>query len=224
MRRVEAGTIADAPADRNTPSGCHRRRDRIHRLRHWHFPFSANAIGDPALDHARDPHGDLCDRGRESESRSSVTEDWSASAMPPISGWADMSSASSTITSYRAIRVSGFIPGTNQFLITLLAAMAVSGLCAFILGALSLRTTGFQFIMITLAFAQMLFFLFVSLKAYGGDDGLIVRRRNVAVRSAYGRRYRLLFRVHDDRHRIFPTLCEACQIGFRTCPGRHAAE
>ena len=33
--------------------------------------------------------------------------------------------------------------------------------------------------MITLAFAQMLFFLFVSLKAYGGDDGLIVRRRNV---------------------------------------------
>jgi branched-chain amino acid transport system permease protein len=34
-----------------------------------------------------------------------------------------------------------------------------------------------QFIMITLAFAQMLFFLFVSLKAYGGDDGLSIRRR-----------------------------------------------
>jgi branched-chain amino acid transport system permease protein len=32
--------------------------------------------------------------------------------------------------------------------------------------------------MITLAFAQRLFFLFVSLKAYGGDDGLSVRRRN----------------------------------------------
>jgi branched-chain amino acid transport system permease protein len=73
----------------------------------------------------------------------------------------------------------GFIPGTNQFIITLVAAMAVSGLCALILGALSLRTSGLQFIMITLAFAQMLFFLFVSVKTYGGDDGLIVRRRNV---------------------------------------------
>jgi branched-chain amino acid transport system permease protein len=73
----------------------------------------------------------------------------------------------------------GFIPGTNQLLITLPAAIIVSGLLALVLGALSLRTSGVPFIMITLAFAQMLFFLFVSLKAYGGDDGLIVRRRNV---------------------------------------------
>jgi branched-chain amino acid transport system permease protein len=73
----------------------------------------------------------------------------------------------------------GFIPGTNQFLITVIAAVAISGLCALVLGALSLRTSGVPFIMITLAFAQMLFFLFLSLKAYGGDDGLIVRRRNV---------------------------------------------
>ena len=57
------------------------------------------------------------------------------------------------------------------------AASAACSRC--VLGALSLRTSGVQFIMITLAFAQMLFFLFVSLKAYGGDDGLIVRRRNV---------------------------------------------
>jgi branched-chain amino acid transport system permease protein len=73
----------------------------------------------------------------------------------------------------------GIVPGTNQFLITIIAAMIVSGLAALVLGALSLRTTGLQFIMITLAFAQMLFFLFVSLKVYGGDDGLIVRRRNL---------------------------------------------
>jgi branched-chain amino acid transport system permease protein len=73
----------------------------------------------------------------------------------------------------------GFIPGSNQFLITIPAAVIVSGLAALVLGALSLRTSGVPFIMITLAFAQMLFFLFVSLKAYGGDDGLIVRRRNV---------------------------------------------
>ncbi|MCX7932074.1 MAG: branched-chain amino acid ABC transporter permease [Rhodovarius sp.] len=72
----------------------------------------------------------------------------------------------------------GLIPGSNQLLVTLPAAMLVSGLAALIIGALSLRTTGVQFIMITLAFAQMLFFLFVGLKAYGGDDGLMVRRRN----------------------------------------------
>jgi branched-chain amino acid transport system permease protein len=72
----------------------------------------------------------------------------------------------------------GFIPGSNQFLVTVPAAIIISGLFALVLGALSLRTSGVPFIMITLAFAQMLFFLFVSLKAYGGDDGLIVRRRN----------------------------------------------
>jgi branched-chain amino acid transport system permease protein len=72
----------------------------------------------------------------------------------------------------------GFIPGTDQLLLTLPAAMLASGLVAAAFGALCLRTGGVQFIMITLAFAQMLFFLFVSLKAYGGDDGLIVRRRN----------------------------------------------
>ncbi|MCP8938633.1 branched-chain amino acid ABC transporter permease [Alsobacter sp. SYSU M60028] len=72
----------------------------------------------------------------------------------------------------------GFVPGTDQMLLTLPAAMIASGLAAAAIGALSLRTGGVQFIMITLAFAQMLFFLFVSLKAYGGDDGMIVRRRN----------------------------------------------
>ncbi len=74
----------------------------------------------------------------------------------------------------------GLIPGTNALLITLPAAMLVSGVAACLLGALCLRTSGIQFIMITLAFAQMLYFLFVSLKAYGGDDGLLIRRPNVA--------------------------------------------
>jgi branched-chain amino acid transport system permease protein len=46
------------------------------------------------------------------------------------------------------------------------------------IGALSLRTGGVQFIMITLAFAQMIFFFFVALKAYGGEDGIIIRRPN----------------------------------------------
>ncbi|HEX3441210.1 MAG TPA: branched-chain amino acid ABC transporter permease [Pseudolabrys sp.] len=73
----------------------------------------------------------------------------------------------------------GLIPGTDSLLIAVLAAMLVSGLVAAIIGAFSLRTGGVQFIMITLAFAQMLFFLFVSLETYGGDDGLIMRRREV---------------------------------------------
>lgn len=72
----------------------------------------------------------------------------------------------------------GFIPGTNQLLITIPVALVLSGIMAAFIGALSLRTGGVQFIMITLAFAQMLFFLFVSLKTYGGDDGLIIRRAN----------------------------------------------
>jgi branched-chain amino acid transport system permease protein len=72
----------------------------------------------------------------------------------------------------------GLIPGTTQLLVTLPAAMIVSGLFAAAIGALSLRTGGVQFIMITLAFAQMLFFLFVSLRGYGGEDGIIIRRAN----------------------------------------------
>jgi branched-chain amino acid transport system permease protein len=72
----------------------------------------------------------------------------------------------------------GLIPGTDRAEIAWVAAVLVSALGALIFGALSLRTTGLHFIMITLAFAQMLYFFFVSLKIYGGDDGLILRRRN----------------------------------------------
>jgi branched-chain amino acid transport system permease protein len=72
----------------------------------------------------------------------------------------------------------GFIPGTTSLLITLPAAMLAGGLLALVIGALSLRTAGVQFLMITLAFAQMLFFLFSSLSLYGGSDGMTVRRRN----------------------------------------------
>ena len=60
-------------------------------------------------------------------------------------------------------------------------AMAVSGLFALVIGAVSLRTQGVYFIMITLAFAQMLYFLVVSLKTYGGDDGLAMSGRSTLV-------------------------------------------
>jgi branched-chain amino acid transport system permease protein len=58
-------------------------------------------------------------------------------------------------------------------------AMAVSALFALLVGAISLRTQGVYFIMITLAFAQMLYFLVVALKSYGGDDGLSMVARSV---------------------------------------------
>ena len=73
---------------------------------------------------------------------------------------------------------SGFIPGATQAWIVWPAAIAIAALAALAIGALVLRTRGVQFIMITLAFAEMLYFLFVSLKTYGGDDGLGFRRRN----------------------------------------------
>jgi branched-chain amino acid transport system permease protein len=72
----------------------------------------------------------------------------------------------------------GLIPGSTQFLVTIPAAMLVGAILAAAIGALSLRTAGVQFLMITLAFAQMLFFLFSSLSQYGGNDGMTVRRRN----------------------------------------------
>jgi branched-chain amino acid transport system permease protein len=57
-------------------------------------------------------------------------------------------------------------------------ALLVSGLAALIIGALCLRTRGVYFIMITLAFAQMIYYVGVSLNRYGADDGLTIYHRS----------------------------------------------
>jgi branched-chain amino acid transport system permease protein len=57
-------------------------------------------------------------------------------------------------------------------------ALAVSALFALVIGALSLRTRGVYFIMITLAFAQMAYYVASGLSRYGGDDGLTVYKRS----------------------------------------------
>lgn len=59
------------------------------------------------------------------------------------------------------------------------AAVLASALFALLVGAVSLRTRGVYFIMITLAFAQMLYYLMVSIKAWGGEDGLTLPGRSV---------------------------------------------
>lgn len=68
--------------------------------------------------------------------------------------------------------------GTNSGLVALPLATAAGALLAMLFGAICLRTSGIHFIMITLAFAQMLFFLLISLERYGGEDGLILWERS----------------------------------------------
>jgi branched-chain amino acid transport system permease protein len=75
-------------------------------------------------------------------------------------------------------------------------AMGVAGLFAFLIGAVSLRTQGVYFIMITLAFAQMMYYLVVSFKAYGGDDGM-----SLPARSRIG-----FLDMSNDTHFYYATL------------------
>ncbi|MCE2969703.1 MAG: branched-chain amino acid ABC transporter permease [Burkholderiales bacterium] len=58
------------------------------------------------------------------------------------------------------------------------AAVGLAALAAAGIGAISLRTRGVYFIMITLAFAQMVYYVAIGLKAYGGEDGLRMAARN----------------------------------------------
>lgn len=70
------------------------------------------------------------------------------------------------------------IAGSEQLLLILPVAALVAAVVAALTGLISLRTHGIHFIMITLAFAQMLYFLFISLDYYGGEDGLVMSGRN----------------------------------------------
>jgi branched-chain amino acid transport system permease protein len=68
----------------------------------------------------------------------------------------------------------GFGSGFTQFAV----ALAASALFALVIGTLSLRTRGVYFIMITLAFAQMAYYVASGLARYGGDDGLTIYKRS----------------------------------------------
>ncbi len=81
-------------------------------------------------------------------------------------------------------------------------ALAASALFALVIGALSLRTRGVYFIMITLAFAQMAYYVASGLARYGGDDGLTIYKR-----SDFGGLIDMSSRVQ------FYYLCLACLFG-----------
>ena len=68
--------------------------------------------------------------------------------------------------------------GIDSGLLQWALAMALSGTVALVIGAVSLRTSGVSFIMITLAFTQMLYYLGISITAWGADDGMRLLRRS----------------------------------------------
>jgi len=72
----------------------------------------------------------------------------------------------------------GVIEGTKSMPIIWLVAIVASALTALAIGAMSLRTSGVYFIMITLAFGQMLYYFAISWPTYGGDDGMSIYLRN----------------------------------------------
>ena len=75
-----------------------------------------------------------------------------------------------------AVGILGFYGITNGW-IQWPVAIAASALVALAIGAVSIRTSGIYFIMITLAFTQMLYYLGISIAEFGGDDGMRLKVR-----------------------------------------------
>ena len=76
-----------------------------------------------------------------------------------------------------AVGILGFYGIANGW-IHILVAVGASALVALAIGAVSIRTSGMYFIMITLAFTQMLYYLGISLAEFGGDDGMRLKSRS----------------------------------------------
>jgi branched-chain amino acid transport system permease protein len=76
-----------------------------------------------------------------------------------------------------AVGILGFYGFTNG-LLHWAVAIGASALVALAIGAVSIRASGVYFIMITLAFTQMLYYLGISLEEFGGDDGMRLRSKS----------------------------------------------
>src|SRR5688500_19849209 len=68
----------------------------------------------------------------------------------------------------------GFSSGWLQWAVAIGGSAAVAAA----IGAISIRTSGIYFIMITLAFTQMLYYLGISLEEFGGDDGMRLKAKS----------------------------------------------
>jgi len=89
---------------------------------------------------------------------------------------------------------------------TLPLAVAASGLAALVIGIFVVRTHGIYFIMVTMAFAQMVFFLFFDNKVLGGSDGLYINFKPEA--TVFG------FTLFDlENKRVFYYFTLVCMVG-----------
>ena len=77
-----------------------------------------------------------------------------------------------------AVGIMGFYGITSGWL-QWPVAIGASALVALAIGAVSIRTSGIYFIMITLAFTQMLYYLGISIAEFGGDDGMRLKSRSL---------------------------------------------
>lgn len=112
-----------------------------------------------------------------------------------------------------AVGVLSYYGITNGFVHFAVAILA-SALLALFIGTVSLRTSGVYFIMITLAFSQMIYFLGISLNQYGGDDGM-----NIAQHSDFAG----LLNLDDANvlyYFVFAFLLFFLWIGFRLVESR----
>ena len=96
------------------------------------------------------------------------------------------------IGAYVTVLASGNEGGNFALLLPL--SMGVAALYALFVGALSLRTRGVYFIMVTLAFAQMAFFVFHDTKVGGGSDGIYMYVKHEEGHLREGQRH------HDEVH------------------------
>lgn len=118
--------------------------------------------------------------------------------------------------------------GVNDLILQILFAIGISAAFAFVTGAISLRTRGVYFIMITLAFGQMAFFFFISLSAYGGDDGVALAERSTVLgmkllSTDYGLYYTtlvILIALFALCHRIVGSRFGRVLTGIRENPTR----
>ena len=99
--------------------------------------------------------------------------------------------------------------GHGTLVLALPAAIAASALFALLTGAIAVRTRGVYFIMITLAFGQMAFFVATSLSPYGGDDGLTWPTRTLVLGT------RVL-----KSEAVFYYVCLACLAATYVLAGR----